>query len=304
MSARACPSELEIDGASVFAPDAELASHLASCDACRERARATDVLLELARELPVDVPDRAHREQVRTALLAGSPVACRPRGYRGVVVPMIVVAAASVVGIFAVRSFQRSRFTPGDIATATHRGVVHAHAGARYSLAALPPDEIVRLSDGVIDVDVQPLRAGERFRVVVGTDEVEVRGTSFEVVAAADHLATVHVVHGRVEVRQHGGQVAVLTAGQSWVVPVEAAVVPVMPVMPVMFTAHSRLSRIDLRGCTAAGSATSPASPASPALSGRRLLSHPSIRLRLAPSPNPLRPSQLWKMPPLKVLLY
>ena len=47
-----------------------------------------------------------------------------------------------------------------------------------------PPDEIVRLDDGRIELDVIPLAAGERFRVVTDHGEVEVRGTSFEVLAA------------------------------------------------------------------------------------------------------------------------
>ena len=43
--------------------------------------------------------------------------------------------------------------TPARVAY-QRRGVVYPHDGARFTLAAQPPDEMVRLRDGVIDVDV------------------------------------------------------------------------------------------------------------------------------------------------------
>ncbi|HEX2689504.1 MAG TPA: FecR domain-containing protein [Kofleriaceae bacterium] len=78
------------------------------------------------------------------------------------------------------------------------------------------PDEVVQLADGVIDVEVEPLHPGERFRVIVGGAEIEVRGTVFTVTAREDHLVGVTVTRGRVEVRPPRGALAVLGAGQSW----------------------------------------------------------------------------------------
>jgi len=94
-----------------------------------------------------------------------------------------------------------------------------ANPGAVYQEAGVQPDELIRLSAGTISVEVTPLGAGERFRVVTGDGEVEVRGTAFDVTAHDDRLVAVRVVHGRVEVRPMRGAMVVLNAGGQWDAP-------------------------------------------------------------------------------------
>jgi TolA-binding protein len=94
------------------------------------------------------------------------------------------------------------------------------------------PDEIVTLHDGTIHLDVDPLRSGERFRVLIGTSEIEVRGTAFDVTADHDRLVGVHVVHGRVEVRPAGRATVVLVAGGDWTDAPIAATEPAPPALP------------------------------------------------------------------------
>jgi hypothetical protein len=88
---------------------------------------------------------------------------------------------------------------------------------------------VVRLEDGRITIDVAPLRPGERFRVTTGDGEVEVRGTSFDVAARDGCLLSVRVAHGRVVVRRHGQEVALLGAGESWAAPGPAPVAEPAP---------------------------------------------------------------------------
>jgi TolA-binding protein len=121
---------------------------------------------------------------------------------------LAVVAAAAMVVVWAVK--QRR-----DGAAPHSHVVIRAGVGARYELSA-PPWETVRLWEGRIDLDVEPLGPGDRVRVQVGDGEVEVRGTRFEVTAHGDHLLVVDVAHGRVEVRPAGSPMAVLGAGQEW----------------------------------------------------------------------------------------
>ena len=78
------------------------------------------------------------------------------------------------------------------------------------------PMQIVRLQEGGIAVDVEPLHPGERFRVVVGDAEIEVRGTSFRVVATGDRLRSVDVVRGSVWVRPQGGDPVLLGPRGRW----------------------------------------------------------------------------------------
>jgi TolA-binding protein len=99
------------------------------------------------------------------------------------------------------------------------RGSVHGQPGARFAAGSPGPDEVVRLEDGMIAVEVEPLGPGERFRVIVGDAEIEVRGTAFDVTARDDHLVDVTVHHGRVEVRPRGGPMTTLVANQAWHAP-------------------------------------------------------------------------------------
>jgi TolA-binding protein len=100
-------------------------------------------------------------------------------------------------------------------------GAVRASAGEHFTLLSDAPDEIVRLVEGAITVSVTPLATGERFRVVVGDAEVEVRGTAFEVSAHDDRLESVDVLHGAVEVRLEGHAATLVHAGERWARPVD-----------------------------------------------------------------------------------
>jgi TolA-binding protein len=97
------------------------------------------------------------------------------------------------------------------------RATIRAIGPARFSRAQFQPDEIVRLDDGEIELEIAPLHAGERFRVVADDGEVEVRGTRFKVSVVDHHLTAVHVWKGKVEVRSSDGAQAILVPGDDWV---------------------------------------------------------------------------------------
>lgn len=252
MTERPCPTEAELDHAFSVGVDAGLAAHIDRCVSCRAVWDATREVVELAQELPVATPSVRDREERRTALLAAwqppvleAPVLGsadpeqpvideaavidrpRPRLRRRWLMSAVALAVAASVIVGTKLAPRQPERTPARVAY-QRRGVVYPHDGARFTLAAQPPDEMVRLRDGVIDVDVAPLQPGERFRVVVGTDEVEVHGTSFEVIAAGDRLVSVRVVHGLVEVRHVGAAPVFLTERESWPT-VTASVVPPVP---------------------------------------------------------------------------
>lgn len=223
MSERVCPTEVELSRG-FPEPDAQLSAHVASCDACTRWWRDTAAAIDLARELPTSVPTAAEREDVRTALLAQGPRVTTDMRRRWI----LPVAAAAAVTALVIHRWPSG----GPRTEHAQRGTVHSHAGAIYSLASASPDEIVRLRSGTIDVDVQPLHADERFRVIIGADEVEVHGTSFEVVAENDELRAVRVVHGRVEVRHLGDPPRWLSSRESWAPHVQTAVAPTAPPVP------------------------------------------------------------------------
>ena len=219
-----CPSPAALSRGLVLGEPHPLAQHIARCVACASEVAALENVLELARELPT-APEHDDVEERRTQLLAIAGVEkssrTHKRGWRSGIAA--TAAAAMLVSWLATRPepTQPSESTEpvATVATAPvaiHRGTVHADGNAHYSLVGTQPDEIVRLRDGTILIEVAPLHAGERFRVIVGDAEVEVRGTAFEVVASADHLSAVRVRHGRVDVR-HGNHAAIsLGAGDVW----------------------------------------------------------------------------------------
>ena len=209
-----CPGDIELARAVAVGADAELTAHLAACEVCRAAWDGARAAIELARALPAGVPPASRREELRTAVLAAA-AGPAPRARRRVwTAPALAAAAAGITGYLALR--------PGAPQAHSH-GTVRPHGSASYVASAVGPDEVVRLSDGVIDVDVEPLHPGERFRVVVGATELEVHGTAFTVSARAEHLVAVAVAHGRVDLHPDAGVPATLGTGQSWHAAVAAA---------------------------------------------------------------------------------
>jgi TolA-binding protein len=204
-----CPGDIELSRAVAAGGGPELAAHLAVCATCREVWDGARAVIELARELPVALPPASRREEVRTAVLAAAAGLAPRRAPRTWLIPAIAVAAAAGVA----GTFVMSR--PGAPPAHAH-GVIRPHAGARYVMRSTAPDEVVQLADGTIDVEVEPLHPGERFRVLTGGAELEVRGTVFTAAARADHLTDVADAHGRVDLRSDGGATATLHAGQAW----------------------------------------------------------------------------------------
>ena len=166
------------------------------------------------------------RAAISARLLAAPPEPQRretapARG--AIVVTAVAATVAVVIAVVIVPTVRRgaapeeqARAAPAPASTPhTSRASIRAIGNARFFRAQPPPDEIVRLDDGRIELDVIPLAAGERFRVVTDHGEVEVRGTIFEVLASNRSLRSVSVSRGRVEVRSGSG-LSVLDAGDRW----------------------------------------------------------------------------------------
>ncbi|HEY4183328.1 MAG TPA: tetratricopeptide repeat protein [Kofleriaceae bacterium] len=210
-----CPPSHELSRALSDGADPAIEAHLASCPSCTNEWAATARMIGLARELTAPLPSAAHREDVRSALLAASRTqsltdslsAPRRRVDRRVVIGAAAALAASVAIYLVTR--------PGVSVGHLH-GSITALAGAQYMQVASTPDERVVLTEGSIDVQVSPLHRGERFRIILGDAEVEVHGTRFIVTAEHGSLVGVVVDHGVVEVRPQSGPTRMLYAGESW----------------------------------------------------------------------------------------
>jgi hypothetical protein len=187
---------------------ASLQAHLDTCAHCTAELESHRNVADDTRILPAIEPTADHARVLRAAILtaARTSPSTPPRRFWmfGVAAATALAAAAAI--FLLVRNPQQP----------SYRGSIHAHDGAQYVRVAAAPDEIVRLTEGTLTVEVSPLGPEERFRVIAGDGEVEVRGTMFDVTASADKLVAVRVMHGKVEVRASGAAAKVLVEGERW----------------------------------------------------------------------------------------
>jgi TolA-binding protein len=246
---RDCPPGWKLTrSASSGAPDPEIENHLAACATCAARSERHDALVAEARNLsaPAGMSEQS-RAEISARLLAAPPrrvtlTKALPRRSPVMTAAVASAAAATIAVAIAALVVRDHAASPAPAASvpappATSRASIRAIGDARFARVQPPPDEIVRLDDGRIELDVVPLARGERFRVATDNGEVEVRGTSFEVLAADRQLRAVSVSRGRVEVRSGGGGLAILDAGDRW--EKEPAAPPVTPVARAPHPSHS-----------------------------------------------------------------
>ena len=203
---------------------ARIRDHLQSCASCWAEWVSIKRLADLTRALPIAVCPPEEIEAVRTALLVDS----RPARPRSTLRPIWLCAPAAALAIFgafwllhgrerALDQFAGRRpDTPSSPLPELHRGIVHAGAAAVFSVVEGQPDEIVRLREGQLTVEVEPLAMAERFRVMTRDAEIEVKGTVFSVVAQDDRLMSVSVVRGLVVVRAQGKDPVTLGPNEQW----------------------------------------------------------------------------------------
>ena len=182
-----------------------------------------ETIISAGKQLPEHHPNASTREAIRTSLLRTDDDASvkHPRRSHLVVAATIVgVAAAAAIAWFSLRTSNsalvdgvepaRAVLSPSLDAQLEHRRVISPTDDG------VSVDEVVRLSNGSVSVAVKKLRPFERFRVITGDAEVEVRGTAFSVIVERDKLVGVAVDSGLVEVRPWQQGPILLAAGERW----------------------------------------------------------------------------------------
>lgn len=215
-----CPRPVELSRALATGNDGPLREHLRKCTSCAQEWDAHGQITQAARSLPVAAPTPEQIGEVRAAMLAaagGLPATGTRRSLRVLWVAAAICAAGVGVAVglrmLLTESQVVSRAVP---AGPVYRASIHPHQGAQFFRVGSAPDEIVRLTEGAITVEVAVLQPGERFRVITDDGEVEVRGTAFDVAATDDRLRSVRVLHGTVEVRPGDLARVVLAPGERW----------------------------------------------------------------------------------------
>jgi len=228
--ARRCPPGWKLTRAITEGiADDELQAHIARCPRCAaERSALRELVGHAALLPPPPAMSRASRQTISARLLGASVAAPATRRRRvGVALACAAAAAAAAIAIgtagsardVAVQDLQPHHpgAQPAPPQPPASRAAVRAVGAARFVRVQAPPDEIIRLDEGTIVLEVASLPRGERFRVQTDDGAVEVRGTRFEVSASQRRLVAVSVSKGRVEVRSEAGALAVLDPGDEWV---------------------------------------------------------------------------------------
>lgn len=252
----------------------------------------SDPLRDLGKQLPYDRPDPARRDAVRSSLLVAASEGRRPGARsRWLLVGGGFAAgalAAAAIAMIVVR-------TPAPTAPAAREAVATIESSSaaelQRSTVTTPTgsDELVRVRSGTIRLAMPTVRTGDHVRLQTGDAEVEGSG-AYEVVVAADALASVTVSTGTATVRLKGQQQAVfLAAGETWRPTVITAELEVPPAKPdVVATAA-----VDPASPTAASlSAASPSSSSSSSPSRVAASSSPSPTAA-SPSRTTVTPSSL-----------
>jgi TolA-binding protein len=200
--------------------------HVHSCASCRSDWASLERLRDLTRALPDAPAGSEDLEAVRTALLVNS----QSTRARFVPIPiwLSIAAGAAVLAFYLLfHRTERARDhatgpkfdAPLFPTSKIRRGTVHASAATQFTLAGDQPDEVVKLRQGEITVEVEPLSAKERFRVETGDAEIEVKGTAFSALARDDRLMRVDVSRGLVVVRVRAKAPVTLGPNERWEVP-------------------------------------------------------------------------------------
>ncbi len=287
-----CLDHLQLTKALSQGLDAAEAEHLETCEPCRGQWQALERTRVLLKELPVAELSVDRSRALRDAILVRAPVSREPRRP----VRAWLLASTGVVACLALLVMAKGwwRETPRERTVAgapVMRGTVAPQGPAVFTRTSAQPDELVRVSEGILHLKVRPLNSGERFRVVTSDAEVEVRGTAFEVRAHENRLLSVRVTEGLVEVRPTGQPIVLLGPGDAWPGPA-APETPSPPVAPVPtlrpVTAASPAARLALADPKTAAPPRSPR--ASEPMAARAAQPAPSSPERPAPSEKPLSP--------------
>ena len=132
-----------------------------------------------------------------------------------------VGVAAAAIGVVTTTALWIERSTAPAPAPASSTATVIASGAATFERVLHPEtrDELVRLQDGRIRVDVARLVPSRRVVVECDDARIVVRGTSFQVAVVRGRLQQVRVFSGRVEVQLEGQAPRVLSSGDDFRAP-------------------------------------------------------------------------------------
>lgn len=188
-------------------PSDEEAEHLLECAACRDALDASEALAGAMQQLRATPALPLSRQQAVEERLQKTVARPRRRLLVAAALAPLALAAAWLLAPWAA-------LPPPAPPPESHAATTTEGAGRLATLQA-GQDELLAL-EGAATFRVRPLQPGHRFRVRMGADEIEVKGTTFRLESDAAGLREIAVTEGLVEVRTRCCGVHLVGAGQRW----------------------------------------------------------------------------------------
>lgn len=218
------------DGRLANEPASALRRHLTTCVECAREAARLEALGEKLVALRESGVNPLRVAAGRTRLLEVARSAGEAKKSAGARPGALMLAAAAVVTL-AWFGLSRAPFANrGHVASTSSRAAdpelaltVEPAPGTRWSRARSDAGETLTLNEGRLAVQVIRHDAGQRLLVTLPDGELEDVGTVFTVEVHGEKTRDVAVAEGRVALRLRGKNELVLSAGESFHAPDDAA---------------------------------------------------------------------------------
>jgi len=219
LSLGGCPAAWELTRASLEESDhRDVAAHARTCALCAPEWEALARTSAFARQLPAPLMSPGERLVLEERILGEAAVisvarARRPRSTRSwrpaallLLSSGLAIAAVVVVGELHLREVRRQTTSVASL---------RAIGATTFWRLRPPPDELVRLDAGTLEVTVAPSEDGRHVRIETADASIDAPAGRFRVEARAHILVAVRVFAGYAEVTTKGERAA-LHAGDEW----------------------------------------------------------------------------------------
>jgi TolA-binding protein len=220
MSLGGCPPSWQLTRAFLEKENEEnraVAAHAERCPRCAAEWADLARVDAAAHMLPVPRMTEAAREALKSRLLeigAVIPAAPLPAEGHRRAGAVVALAVASGVAAAAVLSLARPRPRGADGPPASLASI-RAVGATSFARLQPPPDELVRLDTGTLQITVGRVGDGRRFRVATDDAVIDASEGRLRVEASAHMLVAVRVFAGYADVKAKGERAA-LRAGDEW----------------------------------------------------------------------------------------